>query len=267
MARFSTLSGTALRHRIGLPQAPVVIVPHAPHVVAAAPCPVPPARPVSHAQIATLAPSLQGRSVVVICHKGLKLPPGAAALLRTHRIRAAVLDDSAVGWAPAHLPGISVHHLPRSSPAALRGTRHRPKIGRIDRHPVIRRLTQPEARFLSLLPAQTHAEAERCEATDLVVQNVPAPHGGPFCTFDARIKGFGLRRDTLGDLARVLRAADTDDHAPAPEAARLLAPCLDRSRGFSNQLEQRRARMILCNAFRRRARRAQPARHDWSEAA
>ena len=74
---------------------------------------------------------------------------------------------------------------------------------------------------------------------------------------------FGLRTAALDRLSTVVRAADTDKHVLAPEAAGLLAMSVGLSRLYRDDLEQLEAGMHLYDALYRWARDGSEERHTW----
>ncbi len=99
--------------------------------------------------------------------------------------------------------------------------------------------TDKAASFARAVPLpKSLAVAEKFDATAFDEPGAPWTHEGAFCSFDALLDGFGLRTDALDKMARVIRGADTNDHALAPEAAGLLALSVGLSRAFSDDLEQ-----------------------------
>jgi hypothetical protein len=70
----------------------------------------------------------------------------------------------------------------------------------------------------------------------------------------------------LDRLAVIVRAADTNRHDLAPEAAGLLAASLGMSRMFRDDLKQLDAGMMLYDALYRWARDATDEGHDWPAA-
>ena len=74
---------------------------------------------------------------------------------------------------------------------------------------------------------------------------------------------FGLRTAALDRLSTVVRAADTDNHVLAPEAAGLLALSVGLSRLYRDDLEQLEAGMHLYDALYRWARDGSEERHTW----
>jgi hypothetical protein len=102
-------------------------------------------------------------------------------------------------------------------------TRERPKIDRIACPWLIRRFVDPEAEFVYVPSAQVLAEADRLGAIPYDIPGVELTHDGPFCSFDAILKKYGLKDPTLQRLATIVRAADTDTLHESAQAPGLLA--------------------------------------------
>jgi len=77
------------------------------------------------------------------------------------------------------------------------------------------------------------------------------------------LEEFCLTSEPLNRLATIVRAADTNRHDLAPEAAGLLAASLGLSRMYSDDLEQLDAGMLLYDALFRWCRDATDEGHDW----
>ena len=142
-------------------------------------------------------------------------------------------------------------------------SRARPKIDRIACPWLIRRFVDPAARFLYVAPAEVLGVAERFAATPFDVPDVRWSHRGECCTFDTMVEEFGLSTPALERLATVVRAADTDRHDLAPQAAGLLAVSVGLSRLYRDDLEQLEAGMGLYDALYRWARDGFDEGHDW----
>lgn len=220
---------------------------------------IPTAQRHPHSDIAALVPRLIGKEVVVACHKGLKLSHGSAAYLRAQGISAQVLAGGNVAWTAAQLPRVPVDAVPGS----LWVTRHRPKIDRIACPWLIRRFVDPDAEFLFVPPATVVDVADRFGATAFDIAGCAWSHDGDNCTLDAMIAAFGLSHPALETLATVVRAADTDNHSLAPQAAGLLAISVGLSRMFREDHAQLDAGMLLYDALYRWARDGQDEGHDW----
>lgn len=258
MPQFAQITPAQLFRLIGTPDCPVIFDVRVADDLAADPRLIPTARAVSHRDIA--AHTDPARRAVVSCQRGLKLSEGAAALLRSHGMAAEVLEGGHLAWASAGLPLVPQ--------AALAGTdlwvtRHRPKIDRIACPWLIRRFINPSARFLFVAPSEVAAVADRFGATAFDIEGTAFSHRGPDCTFDALIADFALSHPALDRLARVVRAADTDRHDLAPQAAGLLALSVGLSRMYRDDLAQLEAGMGLYDALYRWARDGFEEGHDW----
>lgn len=216
-------------------------------------------------QIDSLVPRLLGQKVVIICHKGLKLSQGAAAILRTAGVVAETLEGGIVAWREAGQPLVPAEKVPPRNKVGqtVWVTRHRPKIDRIACPWLIRRFVDPDARFLFVAPSEVLNVADRFGATPFDIEDVFFSHRGELCSFDTMIEEFSLQIEPLRHLAVIVRGADTNRHDLAPEAAGLLAASLGLSRMYRNDLAQLDAGMPIYDAFYRWARDATDEGHDW----
>ncbi len=212
-----------------------------------------------------LVPQLEGKNVVVICQKGLKLSQGAAALLRCHDIKAEYLEGGNIKWRDAGQPLVPVQKIPAKNAHGhtVWVTRHRPKIDRIACPWLIRRFVDPNAQFLFVSSSQVLNVAEKFDATPFDIEDVFWSHRGDRCSFDTMVEEFELGTDALKRLATIIRAADTNRHDLAPQAAGLMAASLGLSRMYKDDLAQLNAGMDLYDAFYRWARDAVEEGHDW----
>lgn len=258
MPQFGLITPAQLMRLIGTPEAPVIFDVRLPEDLAAIPRLVPTSRGVAHTAVDALT-DLPGRAVVV-CMKGRKLSEGAAAVLRTRGWQAEVLEGGAVAWEAAGLPMLPRAALP---PTNLWVTRHRPKIDRIACPWLIRRFIDPTARFLFVAPAEVEAVAERFAATPFDIEGVTFSHRGENCSFDALMDDFTLHTEALDRLALVVRAADTDRHDLAAQAAGLLALSVGLSRMYRDDLQQLETGIALYDALYRWARDGHEEGHDW----
>jgi hypothetical protein len=201
----------------------------------------------------------------VICHEGLTLSQGVAALLREAGTPAEVLEDGFVGWARSALPLVRASKLPRrnSQGRTLWVTRERPKIDRIACPWLIRRFVDPGALFLFVAPSEVEAVAAAFGGAPFDIEGVFWSHRGEACTFDVMIEEFGLASPALMRLAAIVRGADTARLDLAPEAPGLLAASLGLSRMYADDLEQLEAGMTLYDAFYRWSRDATSETHNW----
>jgi rhodanese-related sulfurtransferase len=268
MPTFASLSSAQLLRLIGTPGAPAILDVRVAADLAADPRVVPTARLVPHDEVERHLASLAGRRAVVVCQRGLKLSEGAAALLRSHGIAAEVLQGGFEAWVASGAPAVPLAALPAARPdgGTLWVTRHRPKIDRIACPWLIRRFVDPAARFLYVAPTEVAAVADRFGATPFDIEGVFWSHRGDLCTFDVMIGAFGLHGAALDRLATVVRAADTDRHDLAPQAAGLLAVSVGLSRMFADDLAQLEAGLTVYDALFRWARDGFDEGHDWPAA-
>ena len=249
-----------LMRLIGTPDAPVIVDVRIPEDVALDPRLIPGSAQVPHTGFDPASARFAGRQVVVACQRGKKLSEGVAALLRVQGIVAEGLEGGTVAWAEAGLPMVPMAALPKVS---LWVTRHRPKIDRIACPWLIRRFVDAEARFLFVTPSEVPGVAERFDATPFDIDDTYWSHRGDTCTFDTMVTEFGLSTPAIDRLALVVRAADTDRHDLAPQAAGLLAVSVGLSRMYQDDLAQLDAGMALYDAMYRWARDGFDEGHDW----
>lgn len=258
MPAFGQIAPAQLMRLIGTPDAPLILDVRLPEDLDSLPRLIPTTRLCRHDALDGLA-APPGR-VAVICMRGRKLSEGAAALLRARGWQAEVLEGGAAAWAEAGLPMIPRAALPQTR---LWVTRQRPKIDRIACPWLIRRFIDPQAQFLYVAPGEVPAVAERFGAIPYDIPDVTFSHRGDLCSFDALLQDFGLMTEALARMATVIRAADTDRHDLAPQAAGLLALSVGLSRQFRDDLQQLEAGMILYDALYRWARDGFDEGHDW----
>ena len=260
MPGHAAITPAQLSRLIGTPDAPVVLDLRLPEDLAADPLVIPTAIRVAHTDLLPLPAGHEGRHIVCACQRGRKLSEGAAALLRARGFPAEVLEGGTEAWAQAGLPRVPLAALPASHRWV---TRHRPKIDRIACPWLIRRFVDPTAEFLFVAPAEVTAVADRFDATPFDVDGAFWSHRGDTCTFDTMLAEFGLATPALDRLALVVRAADTDRHDLAPQAAGLLAVSVGLSRLYRDDLAQLAAGMAPYDALYRWARDGFEEGHDW----
>ena len=259
MPQFGQITPTQTFRLIGTPDAPAIFDVRTVEDADAHPHVIPTARRLLHSAIATLTDP-PGRAIVV-CTKGRKLSEGAAAWLRTHGWQAEVLEGGVLAWETAGLPLVPRAILPAQGTPWV--TRHRPKIDRIACPWLVRRFIDPSARFLFVAPAEVKDVADRFNAVPYDIEGVPFSHRGDQCSFDALLDDFNLHTEALDRMASVIRAADTDRHDLAPQAAGLLALSVGLSRMFRDDLQQVEAGIALYDALYRWARDGHEEGHDW----
>jgi rhodanese-related sulfurtransferase len=259
MPQFGQITPIQAMRLIGTPDAPVLFDVRVAEDLDTLPQLIPTSRLVPHDQIAGLSdPS--GRAIVT-CMRGRKLSEGAAAILRAKGWQAEVLEGGTEAWAAAGLPMLPRFLLP--PPGTPWVTRHRPKIDRIACPWLIRRFIDPLAPILYVAPSEVEAVADRFGAIPFDVPATRFTHRGDACSFDALLDDFQLHTEAMDRLALIVRAADTDRHELAPQAAGLLAISVGLSRMFRDDLQQLEAGMALYDALYRWARDGHEEGHDW----
>ncbi|MGB0866030.1 MAG: chromate resistance protein ChrB domain-containing protein [Granulosicoccaceae bacterium] len=265
MASLTEISAQQLARLIGTPDCPRIIDVRTDEDFNACPFLIPGAQRLYHSIAAQESSFAPGQSVVVICHKGLKLSQGVAAQLRCRGLRAETLRGGMVGWQEAKLASLNTEVLP----ALARGestcwvSRQRPKVDRVACPWLIRRFVDPRAQFLFVSGSQVQAVAERFDAIAFDVEGAFWGHRGEYCSFDAFLQGLELQVDALSHLSLIVRAADTDRPELVPEAAGLLAVSLGLSRLHKDDLTQLEAGFTVYDALYRWARDATDERHAW----
>lgn len=257
-----------LARLIGLPDSPRLLDLCIDEDFALDPRIIPSAFKRSHHTILELVDELREYKVIVYCQKGKKISQGAAALLRTRGIDAQTLEGGQVAWRDAGLPLVPLANIPhhKQHGHSVWVTRHRPKIDRIACPWLIRRFVDPSAEFLFVAPTEVEGVAQRYDAIPFDIEEVFWSHRGEKCTFDTMLEEFQLKLPALEHVARIVRAADTDQITSEPEAAGLLAASLGLSRVFKDDLQQLEAGMLLYDCFYRWARDASNEKHNWPQA-
>jgi rhodanese-related sulfurtransferase len=260
-----TIVISQLSRLIGLPDAPILLDVRTDEDYAADPRLLPASFRRDYRTVTSWAADYAGRSVVVVCQRGLKLSQGVAAWLRQSGAQAETLEGGFEAWAAGNHLLLRPDHIP---PRDAQGrtvwvTRARPKIDRIACPWLIRRFVDPSAVFLFVAPSEVQAVGERFGATPFDIEDVFWSHRGEGCTFDAMIEEFGLQSDALNQVALIVRGADTARPDLAPQSAGLLAASLGLSRMYRDDLAQLDAAMGLYDAFYRWSRDATAETHNW----
>jgi rhodanese-related sulfurtransferase len=213
---------------VGLPTAPAVVDVRTSEDVATDPRLLPATLRRDAATVASWAPTLSDREVVVVCQHGQALSQGVAAWLRHEGVDARILEGGFQAWRDAAGLLVETKTLPPRDAAGrtVWVTRTRPKVDRIACPWLIRRFVDPDAAFLFVAPSEVTAVAERFAATPFDIDGVFWSHRGDRCSFDIMIEEFGLRSDALYRLADIVRGADTARLDLVPQAAGFLAASL-----------------------------------------
>jgi hypothetical protein len=93
---------------------------------------------------------------------------------------------------------------------------------------------------------------------------VELSHNGSLCSFDAFVLKYDLDDPALGELAKIVRGADTDRLDLTPQCAGVLAISLGLSKLFSDDHEQLRHGFVIYDALYRWLLEARSERHEWN---
>jgi hypothetical protein len=96
-------------------------------------------------------------------------------------------------------------------------TREKPKVDRVACPWLIKRFIDSEAELLFVPADEVVATAERESALPYDIPGVELGHQNGASSFEAFIDKYQLTDPALLELARIVRAADTQDKAAAPE--------------------------------------------------
>jgi rhodanese-related sulfurtransferase len=199
-------------------------------------------------------------AVVVYCVRGHEVSQGAAAALNDAGISARYLEGGLEGWKAADGP---LDHKPRS--ASTRWvTRERPKIDRIACPWLIARFVDAQAEFLYVPAKEVLVAAKREDAVPYDVPDVHFSHDGELCSFDAFISHYRLTDPALGELAVIVRGADTARLELAPQAPGLAAISLGLSRNFQDDHEMLKHGMVMYDALYTWCKEGKEEVHTWN---
>jgi hypothetical protein len=88
---------------------------------------------------------------------------------------------------------------------------------------LIKRFIDPKAEFLFVPVEKIDETVKKQKAIPYDTPGVELGHHGDKCSFDAVVEKYKIKDPAVLDLARIVRAADTDKMEMAPEAAGLEA--------------------------------------------
>ena len=265
MASPNSIAPRQLLRLIGTPQSPVIVDICLDEDFHDDPYLIPGSLRHPAGDVSGLATMLSARPAVIVCQKGKKLSQGVVSWLRSEGMKAEYLEGGVYAWRDMpdaiRVPAAAIP--PHVGEQTLWVTRHRPKIDRIACPWLIRRFVDPRAKFLFVAPDEVENVAQAFQATPFDIENTFWTHRGDRCTFDTMLDEFQLHCPALDRLAKVIRAADTNRHALAPEAAGLLAVSVGLSRQHRDDHDNLTAGMTLYDALYRWARDGYDEGHDW----
>ena len=143
-------------------------------------------------------------------------------------------------------------------------TRERPKIDRIACPWLISRFIDAKPEFVFVPASDVATVARATGAIPFDVEGVELSHDGPLCSFDAFVLKYELDDPALGELAKIVRGADTDHLDLTPQCAGVLAISLGLSKLFTDDQEQLRHGFVMYDALYAWLREARGERHDWN---
>lgn len=224
------VSAPELRSRIGRPDAPLLLDVRRRERFLESSQLLPGARWCAPEDVAAFARSEPLREVVVYCVHGHNVSSDAARELRAAGWDARLLEGG-IEDAPG-LPRIRKRpDLGVTGEAPSRWiTRAAPKVDRIACPWLVKRFIDPRAQFFYVPTEQVFARAQELAAVPYDMPDAPITHEWERCSFDALLRAFELGDPALEALAAIVRGADTDRMAIAPQAAGLLATSLGFSR-------------------------------------
>ena len=142
-------------------------------------------------------------------------------------------------------------------------TRERPKIDRIACPWLIQRFIDPQAEFLYVPASQVLAVAQSTGATPYDIPGVEMSHVGELCSFDAFLSKYGLTDPALGQLALIVRGADTSRLDLTPQSAGVYAVSLGLSQLYADDHEMLRHGMVMYDALYAWCVGCQHEQHAW----
>lgn len=128
-------------------------------------------------------------------------------------------------------------------------TRARPKIDRIACPWLIKNFVDAEAEFIYVPESEVLSKAAELSAIPFDIPNVEYSHEGELCTFDYILKKHQLDDPALHQLAVIVRAADTDQFALAPQAAGLWAISAGLAYNIQDDYQLLKIGMLLYDAL------------------
>ncbi len=142
-------------------------------------------------------------------------------------------------------------------------TRERPKIDRIACPWLIARFIDKEPEFLYVPAAEVLSTAGKTGAIPYDIPGVSMSHVGELCSFDAFLSKYGLHGAALGQLAAIVRGADTSHLDLTPQSAGLYAISLGLSRTCADDHEMLRHGMVMYDALYAWCESCQAETHQW----
>lgn len=142
-------------------------------------------------------------------------------------------------------------------------TRERSKIDRIACPWLIKRFIKPDATFLYVPAGDVLRVAGETAAIPYDIPGVELSHVGELCSFDVFLAKYALDDLALGQLAVIVRGADTSQLDLTPQSAGLYALSLGLSQNFADDHEMLRHGMVMYDALYAWCQHCQGEAHNW----
>jgi hypothetical protein len=143
-------------------------------------------------------------------------------------------------------------------------TRERPKIDRIACPWLIKNFVDRDAEFIYAPKHEVFARAKETGAIPYDIPGAEYTHEGEYCTFDYIIRKHHLEDESLHQIARIVRGADTDRFDLAAQSAGLWAISAGLSFNYANDHEMLEIGMKIYDALYSWSKYVQSERHTWS---
>jgi hypothetical protein len=145
-------------------------------------------------------------------------------------------------------------------------TRERPKIDRIACPWLIKNFVDSDAEFIYVPKEKVFEKARDLNAIPYDLPGAEYTHEGKYCTFDYIVKKHKITDPVVGQIAEIVRAADTDSFELAPQAAGLWAISAGLSYNYHDDHEMLGIGMKIYDALYSWAKYVQHEKHTWSPA-
>jgi len=257
------ISVAQLSRLIALPGAPALVDVRSDEEFKADPRFVPAAQRQSSLNVERWSLRYPGQSIVVLCQTGKASSQAVAARLRHEGLDAQTLEGGYEAWRKDRQLLLRTAKIPQrdTEGRTVWVTRARPKVVRVACPWLIYRFIDPRAVVLFVPPGEVAGVAEHAKATPFDVDGAFWSDRGEKTTFDVMVGEFGLDREPLVRMARIVRGADTGRLDLTPQSAGLLATCLGYSRMYRDDLQQLAAAIPQFDALYRWSRDAVDERH------
>jgi hypothetical protein len=143
-------------------------------------------------------------------------------------------------------------------------TRERPKIDRIACPWLIKNFVDADAKFLYVPKDVVFTTAKELDAIPYDLPGAEYTHEGDYCTFDYIVRKHNISDPAVHQIADIVRGADTDNFALAPQSAGLWAISAGLSYNFKDDYEMLYFGMKIYDALYSWAKYVQAEKHTWN---